>query len=88
MSVIDTATHWATRFALPCVPCLAFGFVTEKMKLSLDVVRRCANEQPNIIKVLTSRENITREIVRQASQEGKGQRRPAGESRCCRATTA
>ena len=39
--------------------------ICEKMKLSLDVVRRCANEQPN-------KAERTREIVRQASQEGKG----------------
>ena len=45
MSVIDTATH-----ASLCPAFLAWLLAAEKMKLSLDVVRRCANEQPNINK--------------------------------------
>jgi len=65
VSVIDTATHAA---ALPLRYPQSAMRRREKMKLSLDVVRRCANEQPNK-RALAER---TREIVRQASQEGKG----------------
>ena len=78
--------------ALPCVPCLPrYGFIPQQRRLKNEAQSgrrqavRCANARTK--KQREQEKSSGKPMVPWASKS-KGQRRPAGESRCCRATTA